>query len=224
MSKTTSRTYTDRSNCRRAALKELGEGAFKIEAIGDSFRYVSIDTTRDLPPTRVSGEIKRGAGFDRLRKNPEQAEAIRKATVAEQDAERARQAAKPAPLAQIGANAAKRAAARGLAPEKAAAAHDAAKAARKPASEAEKPLGKRAAILAAAEAGKLPEAPDFSAETHARFRNKLAELVRFAKAGDVKALKDYPINPISSSPKAMDRYRNLCVIALEARAKARKAA
>lgn len=30
-----------------------------------------------------------------------------------------------------------------------------------------------------------------------------------------EALKAFPINPVSSSPKAMDKYRNLAVIALE---------
>lgn len=100
------------------------------------------------------------------------------------------------------------------------------KAASKPASEAEpkaerpvkadKPLGKRAAILAAAEAGELPAAPDFSAETHKRFRPKLAEVVSLAEKGDLKGLKAFEINPVSSSPKAIMRYRDLCIIALEA--------
>jgi hypothetical protein len=81
-----------------------------------------------------------------------------------------------------------------------------------------------AEALAAAARGVMPKAPDFSAATHERFRPKLAELKALAKAGDVKALKAYPIKPISTSPKAMDRYRNLCVMALEAQAEATKAA
>ena len=81
-----------------------------------------------------------------------------------------------------------------------------------------KPAGKRAAVMEAAQAGKLPSPPDFSAATHERFRAKLGELVAMAKAGDLKGLKAAKINPISSSPKAMDRYRNLAVIALEAKA------
>lgn len=72
--------------------------------------------------------------------------------------------------------------------------------------------------LAAAQAGKLPAEPDFSAETHKRFRPKLAEVVALAKAGDVAGLRAFDIKPISTSPKAIDRYRNLAVIALEARA------
>lgn len=87
----------------------------------------------------------------------------------------------------------------------------------------DKPISKRAAMMAAAEAGKLPEPPDFSAATHARFRNKLNEIVKLAKAGDIAGLNAYQINPTSSSPKAMDKYRNLAVIALKARA-AKKAA
>ena len=70
---------------------------------------------------------------------------------------------------------------------------------------------------ARARTGRLPEAPDFSAATHARFRNKLARLVEFAAAGDIAGLKAVEINPVSSSPKAMMRYRDLCVMALEAR-------
>jgi hypothetical protein len=49
------------------------------------------------------------------------------------------------------------------------------------AAKAERPLGQRAAMLAAAEAGKLPPAPDFSAPTHERFRKKLAEVVALVK-------------------------------------------
>lgn len=82
---------------------------------------------------------------------------------------------------------------------------------------APRPLGKRAEIEAAAREGKLPEPPDFSAETHKRFRNKLASVVELARASDLKGLRAFEINPVSSSPKAIARYRDLCVIALEAR-------
>lgn len=78
--------------------------------------------------------------------------------------------------------------------------------------------GKRAETETAARAGKLPKPPDFSAKTHERFRPKLAELQALVKDGDLKALRAFPINPISSSPKALDRYRNLAVMALEAKA------
>jgi hypothetical protein len=76
------------------------------------------------------------------------------------------------------------------------------------------PSGKRAAVLAAAQAGELPPPPDFSAPTHARYRDAAKTLVDMAKAGDIEGLK---IKPYSSSPKALERYRNLAVIALEAR-------
>lgn len=81
-----------------------------------------------------------------------------------------------------------------------------------------KPTGKRAAILEAAQKGKLPPAPDFSAPTHARFRKKLDEVIALAKAGDIAALRAFEINPVSSSPKAIAKYRDLAVIALEAKA------
>lgn len=84
---------------------------------------------------------------------------------------------------------------------------------------AEKPAkggGKRAAIEGAAREGKMPAAPDFSAATHARFRKKLGEVIELAEKGDLKGLKAIQINPVSSSPKAIERYRNLCVMALEA--------
>lgn len=85
------------------------------------------------------------------------------------------------------------------------------------AKKAEPKHGKRAQALADAFAGKIPKAPDFSAETHRRFRPRLAELEALVKAGDVKGLHAFEINPISTSPKAMDRYRKLAAIALEAR-------
>lgn len=70
----------------------------------------------------------------------------------------------------------------------------------------------------AAARGELPEPPDFSANTHKPFRSKLAKLTELAEAGDIEGLKAVEIKPTSSSPKALDRYRNLCVTALEARA------
>lgn len=76
---------------------------------------------------------------------------------------------------------------------------------------------KRKAIIEQAQAGALPAAPDFSKPTHARFRAKLAKLVALAEAGDVEGLKAIEINPVSTSPKAMARYRDLAIIAIEAR-------
>ena len=79
-------------------------------------------------------------------------------------------------------------------------------------------IGKRQAIRDQAQKGALPQPPDFSKPTHARFRAKLAQIVALAEAGDIAALQAFEINPVSSSPKAMARYRDLCVIAITARA------
>jgi hypothetical protein len=79
---------------------------------------------------------------------------------------------------------------------------------------------KREAALLAAHAGTLPPPPNFEAPTHKRFRPKLAQVVALAEAGDIAGLKAMTINPVSSSPKAIAKYRDLCVIALEARASA----
>ncbi len=79
-------------------------------------------------------------------------------------------------------------------------------------------VGKRQAILDQAQTGELPPAPDFSKPTHARFRAKLAQIVALVEEGDIAALLAFEINPVSSSPKAMARYRDLCVIAITARA------
>ncbi|MEX1249854.1 MAG: hypothetical protein WEA77_01480 [Hyphomonas sp.] len=78
-------------------------------------------------------------------------------------------------------------------------------------------VGKRQAVLDQAQTGALPPAPDFSKPTHARFRAKLAQIVALAEAGDIAGLQAFEINPVSSSPKAMARYRDLCVIAITAR-------
>ena len=39
-----------------------------------------------------------------------------------------------------------------------------------------------------------------------------------AEAGDIAALTAFELNPVSSSPKAMARYRDLCVITITASA------
>jgi hypothetical protein len=72
-------------------------------------------------------------------------------------------------------------------------------------------------LEAKARQGELPPPPDFSAPTHARFRGKLEGLIALAERGDAKALRAVTINPVSSSPKALARYRDLCIAALEAR-------
>jgi hypothetical protein len=41
--------------------------------------------------------------------------------------------------------------------------------------------------------------------------------VTSAEARNIRGLQAFEINPVSSSPKAMARYRDLCVIAITAR-------
>ncbi len=72
-------------------------------------------------------------------------------------------------------------------------------------------------IEAKARQGELPPPPDFSAPTHARFRAKLAALVELAGKADATGLRAISINPVSSSPKALARYRDLAALAIEAR-------
>jgi len=72
-------------------------------------------------------------------------------------------------------------------------------------------------LKAEASAGKLPTPPDFSAATHTRFRAKLDGLIALAACGDIEGLRAVTINPVSSSPKALARYRDLCIAALETR-------
>lgn len=72
-------------------------------------------------------------------------------------------------------------------------------------------------LEAKARQGELPPPPDFSAPTHARFRTKLAALVELAGNADATGLRAIAINPVSSSPKALARYRDLAVLAIEAR-------
>ncbi len=76
---------------------------------------------------------------------------------------------------------------------------------------------KDADLEARARQGELPLPPDFSAATHARFRAKLEGLVALAEKGDVDGLRAVVINPVSSSPKAMARYRDLAIMAIGAR-------
>lgn len=70
---------------------------------------------------------------------------------------------------------------------------------------------------AGAAEGKVPAFPDFSAPTHAPFKATIEALDAAAKAKDVAALKAIEINPTSSTPKALDRYRNIVVKALSAK-------
>lgn len=79
-----------------------------------------------------------------------------------------------------------------------------------------KPAGKRAEALEAAQRGELPAAPDCSAATHKPHRKKLETVIAMVKAGDIEGLKAFEIKPVSTSPRAIARYRDLAIIALEA--------
>lgn len=82
------------------------------------------------------------------------------------------------------------------------------------------PRGKAADALAMAAQGILPTAPNFTAETHKAGRPKLAKLIAMAEAGDIAGLEAFAINPVSSTPKALARYRDHAVQALKAQAAA----
>ena len=55
-------------------------------------------------------------------------------------------------------------------------------------------IGKRQAILDQAQTGALPQPPDFSKPTHARFRAKLAQIVALAEAGDIVLINGIAIS------------------------------
>lgn len=56
--------------------------------------------------------------------------------------------------------------------------------------------------------------PDFSAKTHTRFRPKLAAVVSMVEARDIDGLRKFHINPSSTSPRAIMRYRDRALVAL----------
>ena len=76
---------------------------------------------------------------------------------------------------------------------------------------------RRAALLEEAAAGILPLVPDFTAQTHRSYRKKLLEVVALVQASDIEGLKAYKMEPKSSSRKAICKYRDLAITALEAR-------
>lgn len=81
-----------------------------------------------------------------------------------------------------------------------------------------KALGKRAQADADAKAGKIPTAPDFSAETHKAHRKRLAEVVALVEAKNLKGLRALKLERHTSSRKAIARYHELAVWALTAQA------
>lgn len=63
-----------------------------------------------------------------------------------------------------------------------------------------------AEIEARTRLGEPPPPFNFSAPAPARFHAKLAALVELAGKADAFGLREVPINPVSSSPKAFARY------------------
>lgn len=95
--------------------------------------------------------------------------------------------------------------------------------AKKTAAKAPKQPNVRQLERVAAERGKLPTAPDFSAPTHKRYLKRLEAIVAMVKAGNVKGLKADDTQPVSSSRVILCRYRDNAIVALEAQRKAGKA-
>ena len=88
----------------------------------------------------------------------------------------------------------------------------------KPAKKSSKGRYDWAAAEEAAKKGKIPETPDFSANTHKCYRPRLDEIVKLVKAKNVKALKAMKDSDFrkDGSPLIMNRYRKIAITALEA--------
>lgn len=82
--------------------------------------------------------------------------------------------------------------------------------------EARQIRGTEIRLAAIAEAGIMPPPPDFSAETHARFREPLSAIVAAATAHDLRALADLKPKRINcSSTIPLDRYRRMAILAID---------
>lgn len=79
------------------------------------------------------------------------------------------------------------------------------------------PAKRSRAARASNATGSAPVMPDFSASTHKPFRKRLAEVQAMFEAGNLTGLRAAVIPTYSSSPRAIDRYRNAAVAFLEAR-------
>lgn len=77
-------------------------------------------------------------------------------------------------------------------------------------------IGKRAKAVADAQQGIVPTPPDFTADTHRRYRAQRLHIIALVDARDVGALRAEAIKTTGSSGKALDRYRQLAIVALEA--------
>ena len=82
--------------------------------------------------------------------------------------------------------------------------------------EAREIRGTEKRLAAIAETGIMPPPPDFSAETHARFREPLQEIIAAATKHDLKALRDLEPKRINcSSTIPLDRFRRMAIVAID---------
>jgi hypothetical protein len=161
------------------------------------------------------------AGLRAIGVEPEAADRAAAEAAAEEAVATAPRAADPATDGILAAKAEARARAEKKASERAAKqaarAEDYARRAAEADAEARSGRGFWRAAEEAASRGELPPAPDFSAPTHAPYRKKLQRLIELAQAGDAAGLRAVAINPTSTTPKALARWRDLAVRAIEAR-------
>jgi hypothetical protein len=82
-----------------------------------------------------------------------------------------------------------------------------------------RPQARHIERLKAAQKGEMPGKLDFSADTHAPYRKRLAAIEAAIEAGNVALLEGYvkAINPRSSSPRALLAFASLALVALKAR-------
>jgi hypothetical protein len=73
--------------------------------------------------------------------------------------------------------------------------------------------------MAEALQGVIPAPPDFTAATHKSWRKKLEALTALVEARDLDGLRAFQVNPILTSPKALARYRDCAIAAIEAQAR-----
>jgi hypothetical protein len=69
----------------------------------------------------------------------------------------------------------------------------------------------------AAAKGKLPVAPDFSANTHRSYRPALAAVVELVAKRDLAGLQAHKVHGTCSSPQAIKKFREIAILALKSK-------
>jgi hypothetical protein len=69
----------------------------------------------------------------------------------------------------------------------------------------------------AAAKGKLPAAPDFSANTHRSYRPALAAVVELVSKRDLAGLQAHKVHGTCSSPQAIKKFREIAILALKSK-------